>query len=145
LPDVHVITRPSAELTQPEERELQMLCERAWVAKGSAFRPVAWQAARGGRHFIIAEAGGVVAVMRAVTRFIDQRYELGALDTATPEFYERLDWVRWPGRTAVRTPESVRLTPEEDGKVLVHFTGTSLELREDGLLVCDGRRPGDPW
>jgi aminoglycoside 2'-N-acetyltransferase I len=183
LPDVHVITRPSAELTQPEERELQMLCERAWVVKGSAFRPVAWQAARGGRHFIIAEAGSVVAhaavvdrtlewdgrplrtgyveavatvpgrqgeglgsaVMRAVTRFIDERYELGALDTATPEFYERLDWVRWPGRTAVRTPESVRLTPEEDGKVLVHFTGTSLELREDGLLVCDGRRPGDPW
>jgi aminoglycoside 2'-N-acetyltransferase I len=180
---MRVITRPSAELSEAEERELQTLCERAWIAKGSTFRPVAWRAARGGRHFFIAEAGAVVAhaavvdrtlewdgralrtgyveavatvpgrqgeglgsaVMRAVTAFVDDRYELGALDTATPEFYERLGWVRWPGRTGVRTPEGVRLTPEEDGKVLVRLPGTSAELGEDGLLVCDGRRPGEPW
>jgi hypothetical protein len=39
----------------------------------------------------------------------------------------------------------MRLTPEEDGKVLVRLPGTSAELGEDGLLVCDGRRPGEPW
>lgn len=180
---MRVITRPSAELSDSEERELQTLCERAWVAKGSEFPPVAWQAALGGRHFVVAEAGAILAhaavvdrtlewdgrplrtgyveavatlpgrqrqglgsaVMRAVASFIDERYELGALNTATPEFYERLGWVRWPGRTGVRRPEGVRLTPEEHGKVLVRFSETSLDLRDDGLLVCDGRRPGDPW
>ena len=180
---MRVFSRPSAELSEPEERELQTLCERAWVAKGSEFRPVAWQAARGGMHFVIAEAGAVVAhaavvdrtlewdgrplrtgyveavatlpgrqgqglgsaVMRAVTAFVDDRYELGALDTATPEFYERLGWVRWPGRTGVRRPEGIQLTPDEDGKVLLRLSGTSLDLRQDGLLVCDGERPDEPW
>jgi aminoglycoside 2'-N-acetyltransferase I len=144
---------------------------------------VAWRAALGGTHFVVAEDGVVIAhaavvdrtlewdgrplrtgyveavatlperqrqglgsvVMRAVAAFLDERYELGALATATPEFYEQLGWVRWPGRTAVRRPEGVRLTPEEDGKVLVRLSATSLDLRERGLLVCDGRRPGEPW
>lgn len=180
---MRVITRASAELSEREERELRTLCERAWAAKGSEFRPVAWEAARGGTHFVIAPEGAVVAhaavvdrtlewdgrplrtgyveavatlperqaqglgsaVMRAVSAFVDERYELGALDTATPGFYERLGWVRWPGRTGVREPDGVRLTPEEDGKVLVRARGTALDVREDGLLVCDDGRPGDPW
>jgi aminoglycoside 2'-N-acetyltransferase I len=180
---MRVVSRSTAELGESEERELQLLCERAWVAKGSEFSPIAWQAALGGRHFIVAEAGAVIAhaavvdrtlewngrplrtgyveavatlpgrqgqglgsaVMHAVAGFLDERYELGALDTATPRFYERLGWVRWPGRTGVRRPEGVRLTPQEDGKVLVRLTEDAPELREDGLLVCDGRRPGDPW
>ena len=77
--------------------------------------------------------------------FLDDRYELGALDTATPEFYVRLGWVRWPGRTGVRRPEGCGSRREEDGKVLVRLPGASLDLRQDGLLVCDGRRPGEPW
>jgi aminoglycoside 2'-N-acetyltransferase I len=183
LPDVRVVSRLSTELSEPEELELRTLCERAWAAKGGVFRPTAWEAARGGRHFVVAEAGAVVAhaavidrrlewdgrplrtgyveavatlpgqqrrglgsaVVRVVTAFVDERYELGALDTGTPEFYERLGWIPWPGRTGVRIPGGVRLTPEEDGKVLVRLPDTSLDLREDGLLVCDGRRPGEPW
>jgi aminoglycoside 2'-N-acetyltransferase I len=85
------------------------------------------------------------AVMHAVNAYVDERYELGALDTATPGFYERLGWVRWPGRTGVRTPEGVRPTPAEDGKVLLRISEAAPELRKDGLLVCDGGRPGDPW
>jgi aminoglycoside 2'-N-acetyltransferase I len=177
------VSRPTAELSESEERELQILCERAWIAKGSEFPPIAWQAALGGRHFLVAEAGAVIAhaavvdrtlewdgrslrtgyveavatlpgrqgegvgsaVMRAVAEFVDERYELGALDTATPEFYERLGWVRWPGRTGVRRPDGVRLTPAENGKVLVRLTRVPLDLHEDGLLVCDDRRPGEPW
>jgi aminoglycoside 2'-N-acetyltransferase I len=80
-----------------------------------------------------------------VNAYVDERYELGALDTATPGFYERLGWVRWPGRTGVRTPEGVRPTPAEDGKVLLRISEAAPELRKDGLLVCDGGRPGDPW
>jgi hypothetical protein len=82
--------------------------------------------------------------MRAV-EFVDERYELGALDTGTPGFYERLGWARWPGRTAVRRAEGAQLTPGEDGKVLLRFSGSSFSLHEDALLICDGRRPGDPW
>jgi aminoglycoside 2'-N-acetyltransferase I len=183
LPDTRVVSRRSAELSAAEELELRTLCERAWAGKGGEFPPVAWRAALGGTHFVLADAGAVVAhaavvdrtlewdgrplrtgyveavatlpgrqrqglgsvVMRAVAAFLDERYELGALDTATPGFYEPLGWVRWPGRTAVRRPDGVRLTPEEDGKVLVRFSETSLDLRENGLLVCDGRRPGQPW
>ncbi|HEY7258923.1 MAG TPA: GNAT family N-acetyltransferase [Gaiellales bacterium] len=183
MPDLRVGSRLSAELGELEQLELRVLCERAWAAKGGEFEPTHWQAALGGRHFVVAEAGVVVAhaavvdrtlewngrplrtgyveavatlperqgeglgsaVMHAVTAFVDRRYELGALDTGTPEFYEPLGWVRWPGRTGVRRPDGVRLTPEEDGKVLVRLTETCPDLRADGLLVCDGRRPGDPW
>jgi aminoglycoside 2'-N-acetyltransferase I len=180
---MEVVSRQSATLTEPERLELQRLCQRAWAGKGGEFDAIAWKAALGGTHFVIADAGAVVAhaavvprtlewdgrplrtgyveavatlpdrqgrglgsaVMRAVAAFAEEHYELGALDTATPGFYERLGWVPWPGRTAVRMPGGVRLTPEEDGKVLVRLSATSLELREDGLLVCDGRRPGNPW
>ena len=173
-----------AALRGRDEVELRTLCELAWMAKGSEFRPSDWRAARGGTHFVVADGGGAMvahaavvdrtlewdgrplrtgyveavatlperqgqglasAVMRAVNAFVDERYELGALDTATPEFYERLGWVRWPGRTAVRTPEGVRATPEEDGKVLLRLPRTPLDAGGGGLLVCDGRRPGDPW
>jgi hypothetical protein len=85
------------------------------------------------------------AVMRAVNAFIDERYELGALNTATPEFYAQLGWVPWPGPTGVRRPEGVRLTPDEYGQVFVHLSEGSPELRDDALLVCDGGRPGEPW
>ena len=179
MPEISV----SAALREHEEAELRTLCELAWIAKGSEFRPSDWQAARAGTHFVVAEGGAVVAhaavvdrtlelegrplrtgyveavatlperqgqglasaVMRAVNAFVDERYELGALDTATPGFYERLGWMRWPGRTAVMTAEGARLTPEEDGTVLLRLTGAPLRLRTDALLVCDGRRPGDPW
>jgi aminoglycoside 2'-N-acetyltransferase I len=182
LPDVRVESRRSVGLGALEH-ELRTLCERAWAARGGEFTATDWQAALGGTHFLVADAGAVAAhaavvdrtlecdgrplrtgyveavatlperqgqglasaVMRAVAAFVDERYELGALDTARPGFYERLGWVRWPGRTGVRRPEGVRLTPDEDGKVLLRACGTPLDLRADGLLVCDGRRPGDPW
>lgn len=84
------------------------------------------------------------AVMREAGEFIDKQFELGALDTGIPGFYERLGWVVWPGRTGVRTPEGVQLTPEEDGNVLVRLPRGTLQAGGDSLLVCDWR-PGDPW
>ena len=89
-------------------------------------------------------AGLASEAMRAVNELIDAGFELGALDTDIPGFYERLGWVVWPGRTAVREPGGVRLTPEEDGNVLVRRPGRALEAGRDSLLVCDWR-PGDPW
>jgi aminoglycoside 2'-N-acetyltransferase I len=89
-------------------------------------------------------AGHASQVMRAVNEIIDDGFELGALDTGIPAFYERLGWVLWPGRTGVREPEGVRLTPQEDGKVLVRLPGRTLEAGRGSLLICDWR-PGDPW
>lgn len=89
-------------------------------------------------------AGYASEVMRTVNALVDQGFQLGALDTEIPAFYERLGWVLWPGHTGVREPEGVRLTPEEDGNVLVRLPGGSLEAGRDSLLVCDWR-PGDPW
>ena len=54
---MRVVTRPSAELSEPEERELQTLCERAWVAKGSVIPHV--------------EAGAVAAHAAVVDRTLE--------------------------------------------------------------------------
>ena len=89
-------------------------------------------------------AGHASEVMRTVNALVDGGFELGALNTEIPGFYERLGWVLWPGRTGVREPAGVRLTPEEDGNVLVRPPAGTLEAGRDSLLVCDWR-PGDPW
>jgi aminoglycoside 2'-N-acetyltransferase I len=82
--------------------------------------------------------------MRDVNAIVDAGFELGALDTGIPAFYERLGWALWPGHTGVREPHGVRLTPEEDGNVLVRLPGRQLAAGPASLLVCDWR-PGDPW
>lgn len=75
---------------------------------------------------------------------LDRRFELGALSTDAPAFYERLGWERWRGTTAVRTTQGDRPTPEEDAGILVRRTGPSADLPLTGRLVCEPR-PGDDW
>jgi aminoglycoside 2'-N-acetyltransferase I len=84
------------------------------------------------------------AVMRTVNALIDERFELGALDTGMPAFYERMGWVVWPGRTGLRTADGVRLTPEEDGHVLLRPGEAPFQAGPGSLLTCDWR-PGDLW
>jgi aminoglycoside 2'-N-acetyltransferase I len=82
--------------------------------------------------------------MRAVGTFLEG-YELGALDTGIPAFYERLEWERWRGPTAVRTERGVIRTPEEDGLVMVRTTPLTPEgLDLAAAISCDWR-PGDVW
>lgn len=83
-------------------------------------------------------------VVREVTAHIDATFELGALNTGLAPFYERLGWQRWPGRTGVRTPGGVQLTPEEDGGVFVRYPATVPEAGAGSLLTCDWR-PGEVW
>ena len=83
-------------------------------------------------------------VVRDITRFIDETYELGALNTGVAPFYERLGWQRWPARTGVRTERDVRLTPDEDGNVFVRYPGNAPEVPADSLLTCEWR-PGEAW
>jgi aminoglycoside 2'-N-acetyltransferase I len=84
-------------------------------------------------------------LMTDIRSIILERYELGALATGTPEFYERLGWIRWTGPTYVRTRTRLRRTPEEDGGILVLPTPTTpFSLDLSSAISCDWRR-GDVW
>ena len=83
-------------------------------------------------------------VVRNVTAYIDQAYELGALCTGVVPFYERLGWQLCPGRSAVRQAGSLTMTPEEDGTVCVRYPGATPAVGPESVLACDWR-PGEVW
>jgi aminoglycoside 2'-N-acetyltransferase I len=83
-------------------------------------------------------------VMDAVGAVVDG-FEIGALDTGIPGFYERLGWERWRGPTSVRTERGVIRTPDEDGLVMIRRTpATPANLDLGAPISCDWR-PGDVW
>ena len=88
--------------------------------------------------------GHGTAVMREVDAYIDDTFQLGALDTGVSAFYERLGWVVWKGPTFVRTDSELIRTAEEDGHVLVRLTATSPEIDLSAGISCEWR-PGDAW
>lgn len=84
-------------------------------------------------------------LMAEVDALIAERYDLGALATGSPGFYERLGWLRWAGPTYVRTGSGRQRTPDEDGGILVQATpSTPFELDLSTSISCDWR-PGDVW
>ena len=84
------------------------------------------------------------AVMSEAGDHIDRTFALGALDTGTQPFYERLGWTVWEGPTFVRTGSGPVRTAEEDGQIMVRLTPTSPELDFAAPISCDWR-PGDVW
>jgi aminoglycoside 2'-N-acetyltransferase I len=84
-------------------------------------------------------------VMTEIGSYIGEQFELGALATGTPDFYERLGWLRWTGPSFVRTPSGLLRTPEEDDGILVLLTPTSPPgLDRSASISCEWR-PGDAW
>lgn len=83
-------------------------------------------------------------VMREVTSYVRERFELGALGTGSHHFYERLGWLAWRGPTLVRTEDGTQRTPGEDGYILVLPTPSSPELDLRAPMSCEWR-PGDVW
>lgn len=83
-------------------------------------------------------------VMREVGRFIDREFPLGALDTGSQGFYERLGWKIWKGPTFVRTDSGLVRTAEDDGHVMVRLTPASPELDPSAPISCEWRT-GDVW
>lgn len=83
-------------------------------------------------------------VMGEVAGVLHQAFELGALSTEGPAFYERLGWERWRGPTFVRDGEALRRTPDEDGGVLVLRYGPSAGVDLAAPIACEAR-PGDDW
>jgi aminoglycoside 2'-N-acetyltransferase I len=83
-------------------------------------------------------------VMRAVTAYVRDEYELGALGTSSHHFYERLGWRTWQGPSFVRTDRGLVATPDEDGYILVLPTPSSPPLDFHAPISCPWRR-GDVW
>jgi aminoglycoside 2'-N-acetyltransferase I len=88
--------------------------------------------------------GIATVLMTAVGAQIRNRYELGALGTGHPAFYERLGWRVWAGPTWVRTPDGLQRSGDEDGGILVLKTPTTPSMTGDEPISCEWR-PGDAW
>lgn len=84
------------------------------------------------------------AIMREVNAHVLQGFRLGALGTGSHGFYERLGWVVWLGPSSVRAAGGERLTPDEDGYIMVLRTPSSPQLDLTAPISCDWRR-GDVW
>jgi aminoglycoside 2'-N-acetyltransferase I len=84
-------------------------------------------------------------VMQAVGKHIQDTFELGALSTGEPAFYERLGWERWLGPASVRMPDgTTRRTPDDDDGILVLLTLATRAIDLSGGITCEWR-PGDVW
>ncbi len=83
-------------------------------------------------------------VVTAATAFIAATFELGALSTGSPGFYERLGWLRWRGPTYVRTATGLLRTADEDPGILVLPTSTTPRLDPTASISCESRS-GDDW
>jgi aminoglycoside 2'-N-acetyltransferase I len=84
-------------------------------------------------------------LMSEIGAVIEERFELGALGTGAPEFYERLGWLRWPGPTFVRAPGGLQRTADDDGGIMVLRTPRSpSDLDLMATISCDWRA-GDVW
>jgi aminoglycoside 2'-N-acetyltransferase I len=88
--------------------------------------------------------GLATAALAAAADHIDRTFQLGALATGIPTFYERLGWQLWNGSTSVLTYLGERRTPQDDGAVLIHLTPSTPPLDPSTPITCDWR-PGDPW
>jgi aminoglycoside 2'-N-acetyltransferase I len=106
------------------------------------------------RHFLAGYVEGVATspaeqrrglgseVMRRLSGFVQDHFEIGALSTGSHAFFERLGWERWSGSTFVRRGgELVRTEEDDDGLMVLRF-GPSANLALDASICCDDR-PGD--
>ena len=87
------------------------------------------------------------ALMTAAGAHIRSHYELGALGTGHPAFYERLGWRIWAGPTWVRTAAGDQRSEDEDGGILwlrTPTTPTTPPVTGDEPISCEWRA-GDAW
>jgi aminoglycoside 2'-N-acetyltransferase I len=83
-------------------------------------------------------------LMETVAAELREKYELGALSTGAPAFFERLGWERWQGPTFVRRGAERIRTPDEDDGVMVLRFGPSATVDLTEPIACE-TRPGDDW
>ena len=88
--------------------------------------------------------GHASAVMREAARIVREKYELGALATGIPDFYNGLGWEVWAGPTFASSSQGRIRTPDEDGAVMILRTPSTQDIDPSGPLTCDWRS-GDVW
>jgi aminoglycoside 2'-N-acetyltransferase I len=88
--------------------------------------------------------GLATAVMLRVAEFIEAQFDIGALSSGTPWFYERLGWTKWRGATWCREEGQLVRTADEDGGVFVLSSRHSPPLDVDGDIAVEWRT-GDVW
>ncbi len=88
--------------------------------------------------------GYASAVMQRAGDLVRESYELGALSTAIPAFYEQFGWERWQGPTYCRLPDELVRTEDDDGGVLVLRTPRTGAIDLAAAIACD-YRGGDVW
>ena len=84
------------------------------------------------------------SLLAAAQRHIEDTYELGALHSVLPTFYERLGWERWRGPTFVRTGSGLERTRTDDGCIHIWRFPASADLDLDDPISCEWR-PGFVW
>ena len=72
-----------------------------------------------------------------------QEYDLAALSPSDAGFYERLGWVSWRGRLAIRTETGIEPTPEGEEVMVMRLRKTP-DLDLDVLLTAEWRE-GELW
>jgi aminoglycoside 2'-N-acetyltransferase I len=88
------------------------------------------------------------SVMAAASKYLAERFDLGALATGTTAFYEPMGWLRWEGPILVRTdggdvPGDAGW--EADDAVMVLSTPTTPGWLERSLSISCEWRPDEPW
>ena len=83
-------------------------------------------------------------VIDAVTAYIRDSFDLGALGTGRLTFYQRLGWEAWRGPAFVRDASGLIRTPEDEGYILVLRTPSSPTFSGIEPLSCLVR-VGEPW
>ena len=83
-------------------------------------------------------------VMKSAEYHIEQSFEIGALHSVLPTFYEHLGWEKWRGPTYVRSDTGCERTPDDDGCIHVRRLPASSGLDLDDAISC-AWRPGYVW
>lgn len=83
-------------------------------------------------------------VMSEVASMLGSSYEMGALATGVPGFYQRLGWETWTGPVFAYDRDGNHPTPDEEGAVMVLRFGSSAEV-DLASAIAAPVRSGDDW
>jgi aminoglycoside 2'-N-acetyltransferase I len=83
-------------------------------------------------------------VMASATSLIPTHFEMGALSTPSPSFYQRLGWELWHGPSFVEDGARLIRTADEDDGLMVLRCGLSAGIDLAASIACQPR-PGDDW
>jgi len=82
-------------------------------------------------------------LMKEISQFCQENYELSMLSTDENYFYERLGWKRFQGESFARSGDlEVRTLEEDEGLML--SPGKKSQIRVIRRAVCESRS-GDDW